>query len=406
MTDGAHPVASILAKEFRQTCRDRSVFILVFLMPLALAVVTTLAFRNLGSAGQGTIAVVNADRGPAAAVLVDEVLPQLTRAPSGSSSDSPLIKVRALSSETAARSAVRKGDAAAAIVVPAGFSTAVAAERPSTISLVTGSSDSLGRSVAASVLDGFSAQVGTNLLSIRLLVTGTGSTRATTQLFTAANAQRNPVTIQTALAGRGTLGASSFFAPSMVILALLFCGQILARGLVAERRTRTLARIILTGTTPRSVLAAKYLMSLLTGLAAALVVLGLFAVFGAHFGSWWGLVLLCVLSATAMTSAASLAVFLSRDEEQASTLGTVVVFVLAIAGGNFVPLSQNNGALNVLALFTPNGWAVRGFADLSVASGGVLNTIGTTLLVLAGFTVVCGSASLLLSRRVLTRVGV
>jgi ABC-2 type transport system permease protein len=255
--------------------------------------------------------------------------------------------------------------------------------------------------VATSVLQGFAAQVRTNQLSIRVASTGPGAVAATARIVTAANAQRSPVVIKDALSGTGTVTAISFFAPSMVVLALFFCGQIVARGLVAERRTRTLARIVLTGAKPWRVLAAKYVMALATGLVSAAVVLGLFAGVGARFGSPWALALLVLFAAVAMISAASLAVLLAKTEEQATTFGTVIAFVLAIIGGNFVPLSQTHGLLAPLALITPNGWAVRGFADLSVATGDPLRTIGWNLVALAGFAVLAGAPALVLSRRVL-----
>jgi ABC-2 type transport system permease protein len=391
----------ILGKELRQAWRDRSVLILVFLMPLALAGITTLAFGPLGHAAGGTIGVVDRDHGPSARILTEGVLPKLTFA-----TGSPLFKVRRFDTVAAARAATKAGSVTASVVIPPGFSAQVSHVRPAHLTLLTSGSEGIGVPVAQTVLEGFAAQIGTNQLSIRLATTGAGSVRPTARVVSAATAQRSPAVIKDVLSGTGTVSATSFFAPSMVVLALFFCGQIVARGLVAERRTRTLSRIVLTGAAPWRILLAKYAMAFGTGVLSAAVVLGAFAAFGTRFGDAWVVALLVVLTAAAMISAASLAVLLARTEEQATTYGTVIAFVLAILGGNFVPLSETHGLLSTLALFTPNGWAVRGFADLSVASADPLGTVGWSLVALAGFAVLAGLPALLLSRRVLRSAGV
>src|SRR5262249_23710605 len=151
---------------------------------------------------------------------------------------------------------------------------------------------------------------------------------------------------------------------------------------------------------------AKFGIAFFTGFAAAAVVLGVFAGFGARFGNTWVVILLVLLTAVAMISVASLAVLLAKTEEQATTFGTQIAFVLAILGGNFVPLSQTHGLLAPLALITPNGWAVRGFADLSVVTGSPLHAVGWNLVALAGFALLTGIPALILSRRVFEHVAV
>ena len=392
--------SAILIKEMLQTWRDRSVLILIFLMPLALAGITSLAFSNLDTSGAARIGVVNGDRGASADILVDEVLPRLT-----TSSGARLIEIKRYASESAVRAAIKDAKVDAAIVIPAGFTTDVQENRASRLALLTGGTDSIGGPVALSVLRGFASQVGTNQLSIRLISTGQGAMKPTQTILDAASAQRSSAVVKDELSGNGTLSAPSFFAPSMVVLALFFCGQMFARGLVAERRTRTLARIVITDVKPSRILLAKYAMAFGTGLLSAAVVLGTFAVLGASFGDLWVLMLLVIVSAAAMISVSSLPVLLARTEDQAGRIGIVVIFALAILGGNFVPLTQTRGALATLSLFTPNGWSVRGFADLSVATD-PLATVLPTLLVLAGFAVITGLPALWLSQRTLRSAGV
>jgi ABC-2 type transport system permease protein len=99
-------------------------------------------------------------------------------------------------------------------------------------------------------------------------------------------------------------------------------------------------------------------------------------------------------------------VLLARNEEQAGTIGTVTVFVLAILGGNFVPLSQSGGALATLSLFTPNGWAVHGFANLAVATADPIHAVSPQLLALVAFALITGLPAVLLARRSVEAAGV
>ncbi|HKT03773.1 MAG TPA: ABC transporter permease [Rugosimonospora sp.] len=390
---------AIFGKELRQAWRDRSLLLLILVVPLALAGITSVAFGQLASGPATKIGLVDGDRGPVAAVLMTEVLPHLANA-----GGKPLITIVRLVDAAAARSAVHDGRVSVAILIPAGFSAAVQAGTSSQLTLVTGANDGIGEPVASSVLHGFTAQLGTNQLSLRLVSADRGGP-PDAQLVGQANAQRSPVRVADALSGTHTLTARSFFAPAMVVLALFFCGQMVARGLVAERDRRTLARMVLADVAPWRILAAKYAAALLVGALSASVVLGTFGALGARFGAVWVLALLVLCSSAAMISVSALVVLLARNEEQAGTFGTVAAFVLAIIGGNFIPLSQTPKSLADVAMFTPNGWAVRGFADLSVATGSPIRAVLPALLVLAGFTVLAGVPAMVLSRRAVGAAG-
>ena len=53
----------------------------------------------------------------------------------------------------------------------------------------------------------------------------------------------------------------------------------------------------------------------------------------------------------------------------------MVAFVLGIVGGSLVPLSELPPGLLRLTLLTPNGWALRGFAELSAGDGTVVDVL-------------------------------
>ncbi|MGW4947551.1 ABC transporter permease [Actinoplanes sp. NPDC004185] len=373
---------AVLHKELLQSWRDRSVLILVFAVPLILAGITSVAFGRLAAGDPVTVGVVDHDGGTAAQTLVYQVLPGL--AVGGGA----LVETRLYPGDEPARKATRDGDLAATIIIPSGFGVGLTAGRPPALRLLTGADNSLGAPVAEAVLRGFSAQTGGIMLAIATATDGPGGVTASQQVMLDASALRGPVGIGVEQAGTRTLEPAAYFAPSMLVLALFFCGQIVARGLVAERVRRTLARIAQSAVPMWQVLAAKYLVALGTGLLSAVVLLATFTAFGTSFGPVLPLATVVLVVATAMIAVSTLVVLIARTEQQAASLGLTVAFVLAVAGGNFIPPARTSPLLETVALATPNGWAARAFADLSVAGADPWAAVATPLAVLAGFTVV------------------
>ena len=78
----------------------------------------------------------------------------------------------------------------------------------------------------------------------------------------------------------------------------------------------------------------------------------------------------------------------------------MLTFALALLGGNFTPPGDMTDQMRQLSLATPNGWALRGFTQLSAGQGGagdVLLHLGVLLAIAA----VTGGIGLgLLSRRI------
>lgn len=385
---------ALIGKDVLQMLRDRSVLIMVFLVPLAMAGITSAAFSEDHDRVVARLGVVDDDRGSVARLLVEEVFPSVN-----SGSGSPVLELHEHSTAAAARDSLAASRDDAVMLIPSQFTRDVLQGRAVQVTLLVAGTDEVARPLAQSVLAGFASQTQAGDLSVVLTTTGSGAQRDSEALRQAARSQRSPITITSAVTDEAALTSTGYFAPSMLVLALLFAGQITARSLIGEARTRTLGRIVLSGTAPWRIVLAKYAVAFGVGLLSSVVVLGVFARFGTRFGDLPVLALLVTLAATAMIAVSSLVVLMVRGHEQASALGGIVVFVLAILGGNFVPLAQTSGALESLARLTPNGWAVRGFVDLATASGGALDAVGLTLLVLLGFTVVAGLPVLLLSQR-------
>jgi ABC-2 type transport system permease protein len=384
----------IAGKDLRQRVRDRSGLVIAFVAPFVLAAIIGLAFGSGDTARfSATYAVADADRGPLAARFVDGVL-----AGPGLAEVVTLRRVGAAE----ARDLVDRGDADAAFLIPAGFSASVRQGGSATITVLESGANPVAGQVARSLAEGYTAQVAATGLSVRTALDAAGrpATMAeATRLAKRAAAAQPPVRLVDGGVGARQIKPSNYFGPSMAIFFLFFTVSFGARSLLVERRQGTLRRLLASAAPPGAVIAGKALAAFVLGVTSVLVMwLATTLVFGADWGDPLAVVALTVSSVLAAIGITALVVTLARTDEQADGYGSLVVFTLALLGGNFIYLAQLPDLLQRLSLLTPNGWALRGFVDL-VADGGGLETVAAPVAVTAAFGVATGLVALVRARR-------
>jgi len=120
--------------------------------------------------------------------------------------------------------------------------------------------------------------------------------------------------------------------------------------------------------------------------------------FGANWGDPLAAICLGVALVFSIVCLTALVIGVSRTPRQAEGFSSIVVFGLALLGGNFVFVSAEPPLMRRLALLTPNGWAMRGFTDLATIGGG-LGTVVEPVVAILVFSAVVGVAAALLARR-------
>jgi len=382
----------IAAKDLRQRLRDRSGLVIAFVAPFLLASIIGLAFG--GDDGfRATYAVADDDRGPLAARFVDGVLagPGLAEA----------VTLRRVG-RSQARLLVDRGEADAAFLLPAGFSAAVQRGGPATITVLEAGESPVAGQVARSLADAYAAQLTATQLSVRTAVETSGRPPGEAQasrLGEQAAALRLPVQLTEGRVGVREIEPANYFGPSMAIFFLFFTVSFGARSILTERRQGTLGRLLASTASPGAVIAGKALAAFALGTSSVLVMwLATSLVFGADWGDPLAVVVLTVTSVLAAVGVTAMVITLARTEEQADGFSALVVFTLALLGGNFVYLAQLPDLLQRVSLLTPNGWALRGYVDL-VADGGGLGTVAVPAAVTAAFGLVTGTVALIRARR-------
>jgi ABC-2 type transport system permease protein len=383
----------VAGKDLRQRLRDRSALVIAFVAPFVLASIIGLAFGG-DDAFKATYAVADADTGPVATGFTDGVL--------ASPGLRDLVTVRQVDAGEA-RALVDRGDADAAFLLPAGFSASVQRGGAATITVLESGENPIAGQVARSLAEAYAAELAATQLAVRTALDTAGqpppAAAEARRLGERAAAGRLPVRLAEGQVGGRTIEAANYFGPSMAIFFLFFTVSFGARSILAERRQGTMRRLLASTASPSGVLAGKALAAFVLGTASVLVMwLATTLVFGADWGDPVAVVALTVSSVLSAIGVTALVITLARTDEQAEGYSSLVVFTLALLGGNFVYLAQLPELLQRVSLLTPNGWALRGFVDL-VADGGGLATVAAPVAVTLGVALVTGGLALYRARR-------
>jgi len=340
-------------KDVRQRIRDRTAVTVGVVAPIILTGIIGFALANdEGPSPPTPIAWVDLDGSKVSAALLRSV-----------TEDWPArrVAVTRVATPEEAEAAVKAGRYAAAIVVPTGLGVALdASTAPPALRVRTGRSFALGGRLAGA-------------LAKRATVIAQGSAPA----------------VEGRAPEGGTLRSIDHYGPSLTVLFLFF--QLLGgmRAFGAEGATGTLARLAATPVTGREIVGGKLFALALLG---ALQFVVLYGVMRFAFGIAWGPPLLvAALATTTIASALGMmgTVIAFAGPYRGYLLGTLLLFVLSLLGGQFLPPEGLPDVFDNLARLTPNGQALRGLTDLAAAgTEASLTTIAEPLLVTAAVGIV------------------
>jgi ABC-2 type transport system permease protein len=383
----------IARKDLTLRLRDRSVFIVAIVAPLALAFIFNLVFgggiNDVGDSIRFDYGIVDNDGGDVAIAFAD-VLDQIA-------SDGA-ITVEAFPVEAGGRDAVDAGEVDALFILPARLSDAVAAGQPATIEVVRYVDAPTAGGVAESIARRFSTGLSTaTAAALTAAQTGVIAPEAIADAVQAAAFEPPVATVVDIAAGTRQLDAATYFVAGLSIFFMFFVAGLGITSMLEERRDGTLARLMAAPIARASILGGKALTSVLIGLAAmgTLVVASGFLM-GASWGSPEGVAVLVVAAVLAVVALMSFVGGLAKTAEQAGNLQSIVAVTLGMLGGTFVPIADATSFLGKLRFVTPNAWFLQGLADLGGGSiSDTLPAVGVLLAIAAGF----GAAAVLVSRK-------
>lgn len=384
----------IAVKDLRQKIGDRSALFMAILAPLGLAFLFSLMIPSQTGFHTAYV-VVDLDGGTIAQGLRNGPLQGLA--------DADVATITSADSEAAARARVDAGEVDAAIVIPAGFSAAIQAGESARL-LVIGGPSTLSVEIARSVLAGFGSEVTAVQVGVRAAMGASGSAPEPSLLARLAQdalAIPAPIVVTAGATAERQASSTTYYGASMAVMFVFFAAQFGVVGLLAERRTGTLARMLASPVGPSAILFGKVLVSLVLAIVSmSVMVTATTIILGASWGDPLAVAGLVLAMAIAATGVATFVVGFARTEEQAGGAIAIVALTLAVLGGSFFPLSQAPEGFATLSLVTPHAWFIRGINDL--AAGGGITTVAGSLFVLLMVGVVTGGIGLARARRVVT----
>ncbi|MCK4303609.1 MAG: ABC-2 transporter permease [Candidatus Eisenbacteria sp.] len=164
----------------------------------------------------------------------------------------------------------------------------------------------------------------------------------------------------------------SYVLPGMATFALFMLALGFMADIPRERNIGTLARQLTSPVHASGIIAGKILSTVIMGLlvAAAMAVIGaLLLKVRADLGAF---ALLCLAFLGAATGFLTLVFGFARSEQQGSTLASIVIMVMAMVGGSWIPLNSLPSFCRMLAPATLNYWAITGFQEIMISGAGIV----------------------------------
>ena len=407
--------------------RDRVVWVLTFIVPVAFFSVFAIIFSGQGRASTPTLRVAVADEDGSdlskklvAAVEKDKslrVTTNLALKPGGVNQSGPPL------TRTDAEALVRDGKVSAAIILPKGLGKsfpAFSGERP-TVEVLADTSDPVAPQMLSGMLQGLAMTAAPDAMMKGGLdqFKKWGGPLTPQQQKAIAQFEQLPKQPGDGLGDRGAesgllvvkvvdvLGQEkanpvvAFYAAATAVMFLLFsCANGAGGSLLEEAESGTLDRLLSSNLTMTGLLAGKWIAFVLLGVAQVSVMF-LWGALAFQLELWShlpGFIVMTLLTAAAAAAFGIMLGTLCRTRGQLQGISTTVILLMSAVGGSMFPRFLMSENLQTIGLFTFNAWALDGYQKVFWRDAPVVE-LWPQLLVLASLTVVFLVAARLLARR-------
>ncbi len=387
-----HQLGAMIVKEWRVFSKDKSHLFTIFLLPILIA-----GFFGAMNAGGGDlelpVTIVNLDDGQYSEDMLDVMR------------DIDELKLQEISSPEIASTQVEEGDAVAAIIIPAGFSQKIDDYEQTEVQVLMDPAQAeYGRiitSVMEEVIEVATIQ-GEMKHGMSVVSNEIGGQTANEQRASDAQSE-GVVDSQTkrmmdnppvALVKEDLEGAEVkspdniflMFVPGFTVMFSFFLMPVLAEHLLKEKEEGSLRRLVAAPVSRGVIIGGKVAAYMVVVILQVALIFGISSIiFKMPLGSApLGLFLITVAVAAAATALGMMIAALSKSKSQASSVGLLLVFVLAGLGGSIqlgskpLPLYRYENFMGIVSRFTPHAQALEGYMRLLAENARTIDILPQT----------------------------
>lgn len=368
---------TMVGYDVRRVFRYRANLFFLFLFPLIMILVLGVAFGGSQTPKVGVVSVRSGALGASLVTLLEHT---------------PGITVSQAGTQSSLLTAVQQGDLQAGLVIPAGYDQAIRAGRDVRLEFFARSDQRQLATVVSSAV----ARQGAILRAARLAaVRGIMPFDTAIQVATRTARTVPGIGVRTTVVGKavftGAPGRFDVGASSEMVLFVFLMAMIGSVSLIEARRLGVVRRILSTPTSARTVVLGqgigRFAVAMLQGLT---IMIGSALLFGVRWGNPVAAGALLTAIALVGAGAGMLMGSALRTEQQAIAIGLLLGLGLGALGGCMVPVELFSPAMQTVAHFTPQGWAISGLSEV-IRHNGSLADILPQLAVLLAFAVVLTS---------------
>jgi ABC-2 type transport system permease protein len=381
---------SVTWKEIQLMLKERGALAIFLLLPLLLGALMGSINIMTNSSEEAAIllhvCLVNEDADGAFGIEVAKAIQSIEE-----------LEVTTYDTVAGAEEQVAKGEAAAAILIPADFSQDIYTYTPTTIEVIVDPGEPEGASIVTGIMNHVVAEVtvwGEVQYGIRTILDESGAlAEASPEQSRAVEAQTLGAIMTTldemrrtpaiAVVSENLEGAqvegwiTTFFAlmfPGITVMFIFFGVSWLAPTLLREREAGTLRRLLAAPIPRGAIIAGKMLAFMLL---ACMQVVVLFSVAHLFYDMPLGrspvaLVALTLIVAFVSTALGVLVAALAKSSSQADSIGMILGFVLGSLSGCIgaqTPVTRLGGFISVISNLTPHGHALDAYYRIMAENG-------------------------------------
>jgi ABC-2 type transport system permease protein len=404
-------------KDLKLMFRDRAALTFMLLAPFLLTIgmgfVTGRFSGNSNGLSDIPVVIVNLDNDQLGDALADVF----------SSEDlTDLMEPTASSDPETARRLIDEDKAAAAVIIPAGFTRSIipaegtmfaentALTEPVQIEVYANPSRPTGAGVVKAIVDEFISRVDEGRTSgmtsiVQLMQSGllnlqNAESEARVLFENVDESQPVAITLKTDKEGAQAteFDLLAYFAPGMALMFLMYTVSYGGRSILAERSLGTLPRLLTSPTSTPQFLGGKVLGVFFMGIAqVGILILASAAFFGVKWGDPLGMFVLILAAVFAATGWGIMITAFARTPAQVGSVGSAIMLIFGILGGSFISLEQLPPLIQTLSKITPNAWGLDGFTTLAL--GGTLRNLTEPITALLAMGVALFGISVVLFNR-------